>query len=122
MKNIHVFLFAVISFLFYIKPNISAQNPITENTSDSLTLVKVAQKTKVDNWVNPWDFSQPVYTWHGVELNSEGRVEELHLENNNLDGTISPKIGDLTSLKLLRFDNNNLKGSLVPAIKDLVNL
>ena len=74
-----------------------------------------------DGWVaddcgGPIDLS----LWYGVTLNSSGRVVELDLSNNNLNGyPLPPEIGLLTELEYLDLSNNTIgSGWLVPRPKD----
>ncbi len=66
--------------------------------------------TIIPNAGQAWDFTQPMDTWHGVELNSQGCVEKLILSYNNLQGDL-PNL-DLESLNELYCGGNNLTGDL----------
>jgi len=56
--------------------------------NDSLALVALYNATDGANWDNTWDLSQPMNTWHGVTLNTNGCVQRLDLYNNNLTGEL----------------------------------
>lgn len=56
---------------------------------DSLELLWIYKNTNPENWETKWDITQPARTWHGVEVNLEGRVNFVNLTNNNLTGDIS---------------------------------
>ena len=71
-----------------------------------------------DNWLT----DAPLDEWHGVEVNSRGRVTSLLLFGNNLEGTIPPELGGLTSLEKLFLPGNNLKGTLPPRLGNLWSL
>lgn len=55
--------------------------------------------TKSNNWNTGADLSQ----WHGVEVNSEGRVVKLLLEKNNLKGILFQE-GPVREQVLLFYD------------------
>jgi len=93
------------------------------STADSLTLVIFYNATDGPNWTNTWDLNMPMDTWMGVTLNASRCVTQLFISSNNLNGTIPPQIGDLSSLTSLKFPSNNLlSGSIPPEIGDLSNL
>jgi len=56
---------------------------------------------------------------YGVQLNANGRVSELDLQNNNLSDQIPDEIGLLTDLTTLNFNNNDFWG-IIP--RGLCNL
>ena len=59
--------------------------------------------------------------WHGITF-SNGILEKIDLNKNNLVGTIPGVIGDLVNLKLLYFGQNRLKGTLPSELSNLANL
>ena len=76
------------------------------------------------NWTNStnWTTDRPLEQWHGVSVDSEGRVTGLHLQENNLSGQLRPEIGALGSLEWLHLGGNNLTGPIPPEIGDLASL
>lgn len=101
---------------------VTVNNPVV--VSDSLALVALynstfgsSEWTNNTNWLNG-----PVSTWFGVSV-SAGRVTELSLTNNKLDGPIPPEFGQLTGLSRLILNNNpHLFGPLPSEFGKLVNL
>ncbi len=89
---------------------------------DSLALVALYNATNGPNWNNPWDLSQPMSTWSGVQTNAAGCVTTLWLINNNLSGSLPPEIGDLTSLTDLQLNDNQLTGSLPAEMANMSSL
>ena len=75
--------------------------------------------TQSDNWLT----SEPVGTWHGVTLDSEGRIAELDLSDNGLSGEIWGGIGELAHLERLDFSNNyGLESPIPNGVFDLAKL
>ena len=75
--------------------------------NDSLELVNFYKATDGANWINKWDFSQPMTSWNGVTL-TDGRVRLLSRSANRLKG-ILPDL-NLSHLQGLALDNNQLSG------------
>ena len=76
------------------------------------------------NWTNSanWLSEKPIGQWHGVTVNSNGRVTALSLSNNNLSGQIPPELGNLTYLQTLDLSNNDLFGDIPSELANLSNL
>jgi hypothetical protein len=89
---------------------------------DSLTLVQFFIATDGPNWTTTWDLNDPMTAWPGVILETTGRVAELHLNGNQLNGIIPFGFGTLTELKELSLINNKLTGSLPNSIGNLIKL
>ena len=53
---------------------------------------------------------------------SSGNVVTINLYYRGLQGTISPLVGAITSLKALRLDVNSLHGTLASSLGNLTNL
>ena len=95
---------------------------LTCRRQDSLELVRFYNLTNGDLWTNSWNLSQPMSSWFGVQLSTEGCVVFLDLDGlvdhnisvgagNNLSGILPNLI--LDSLEQLILGNNNLSGSIV---------
>lgn len=65
--------------------------------------------TRSDNWCS----DRPLNEWYGVETDAEGRVVELRLPHNNLQGGIAHEIADLVHLRILDLSYNKLDCELV---------
>ncbi len=95
----------------------------TQNsTLDSLALVALYNATDGTNWSSQWDFNQPIDTWHGVTLDANGRVRDLHLGGNGLSGSLPPEIGNLNAMTRLVLNANELSGAIPPEIGNLNSL
>ena len=76
-----------------------------------------------------WSADISIFDWYGIGLEStlEGaffrnRVVVVFLESENLTGSISPKLGDLTYLQELFLNDNQVTGSIPPELGNLANL
>ncbi len=74
--------------------------------------------TRSDNWLD----DAPPEEWYGVEVDADGRIVGLTLDDNNLEGELPAEIGHLSHLSHLALDNNNLEGELPPELGDLNEL
>src|SRR5688572_15290694 len=96
-----------------------AQQPV--NVQDSIALVDLYDSTNGENWSTKDGWKQgPVNTWYGVVV-TDGRITQLYLAENNLNGSIPPSFGNLTSMERLTLYNNQLS-SLPETFGNLVNL
>ncbi|WP_419949432.1 M66 family metalloprotease [Candidatus Palauibacter sp.] len=93
-------------------------------TADHAALEAIYATLGGPDWINDdnWLSGRPLDTWHGVEVDGDGRVERLDLEFNGLTGTLPPEIGDLDNLVYLRLPRNELSGSLPPELSRLPRL
>ena len=78
-----------------------------EFITDSLALIALYNSTDGPNWKNTWTITNDVIQWHGVTI-TDGRVTDLNLSSNSLNGPIPTEISNLTSLKQLDLSNNSL--------------
>ena len=98
----------------------SAQTVIT----DKAALVALYTATNGAKWTTntKWSTNEPLASWHGVTTNSDGRVTELDLNGNGLDGTLPAELGDLSELEQLDLGSNDLSGALPTELANLSNL
>ena len=91
---------------------------------DRAALVALYNATDGDNWhVNTnWLSDKPLWKWHGVGTNAQGRVDSLNLSAHRLIGPLTESIGNLTYLEYLDFADNNLSGPLTESIGNLTYL
>ncbi len=77
---------------------------------DREALIAFYNATGGPNWKDDtnWCSDQPLDTWHGVTTDSEGRVTEIGLNNNNLSGEAGNTLAPLTALTYLDLYSNNL--------------
>ena len=86
-------------------------------------LVALYNSTDGANWDDKsgWLVTNTPCSWHGVTC-ADGHVIQLNLYGNQLNGSIPPALGNLTSLKYLYLYDNQLSGSIPPALGNLANL
>lgn len=87
--------------------------------TDSLALVDLYNNTNGDDWFrNTYWLKDNVQTWQGITVENN-RVTEVYLERNNLKGSLTASIGELSALKKLNISRNEFNGNLP---KELGNL
>ena len=87
-------------------------------------LVALYNATGGANWRNNgnWLSNAPMGEWHGVTTDSDGRVTDLSLYDNQLTGEIPAELGSLTNLRWLQLHNNQLTGEIPAELGSLTNL
>ena len=90
---------------------------------DRAALEALYDSTGGANWTTStnWKIDDDLGAWHGVIVTSDGRVTELHLNNNNLVGPLPNALGNLTALVDLRLHENQLTGE-IPSLSGLTSL
>ena len=93
---------------------VQGQDPPTAAELDRAALEALYDSTDGANWTNStnWKIDDDLGTWYGVLVNSDGRVTDLNLANNNLVGTLPDELGNLTSLRALTLNKNQLTGEI----------
>lgn len=94
----------------------TATSSVSVSTSDSdrAALIALYNATDGSNWTNNtnWLSELPLGDWHGVKLDHDGRVSQLVLDQNNLQGSIPSEIGLLNELNKLSLRDNRVSGTL----------
>ena len=95
-----------------------------DDPGDRAALVAFYNATNGDSWDDNtnWLSDQPLATWHGISINSNGRVQGISLSENGLQGILPAEIGDLTNLKWLFLNGNEIRGEISDTITQLTNL
>ncbi|GLJ53068.1 hypothetical protein SUGI_1130530 [Cryptomeria japonica] len=102
----HLFLVLFSSTL----PQVAAQS-----NSDEQSLIAIKNSITLDpqNVFDTWIPSIHFCNWTGVSCDGEAhRVESLILDSFELQGTVSPSIGNLSFIKVLYLYNNSLNGEI----------
>ncbi len=112
------------------------RHPITLQITPNTCNISVSEKEALwdlysaangANWTNtlandkPWSNCIPVCDWYGVTV-VDGKVTELNLENNDLQGNIPSTISNLSSLESLNLSNNTLTGEIPASLGALIEL
>ena len=93
-------------------------------STDRDALVALYNATDGDNWANNanWLSDEPLGQWYGVTADGSGRVTELHLDENELDGEMPTELGGLSNLINLNLFRNQLTGEIPSELSSLSNL
>ena len=91
------------------------------NEKDRAALAALHGAAGGDGWTDSegWLDGAPLAGWHGVEIDSLGRVATLDLAGNGLAGRLPAGLGDLAALTALRVGDNALSGRLPRTLLDL---
>jgi Leucine-rich repeat (LRR) protein len=95
------------------------------NETDRLALLEFKAKIVGDPFMvlSSWNVTTHFCLWHGVICGRRHqRVKELHLQSQNLVGSISPFIGNLSFLRYLYLYNNSFSHEIPPEIGRLHRL
>lgn len=102
----------------------SSDDPVTcmDTGSDFEALMTLYNETNGNEWINNSNWgTQDVCTWYGVTCEN-GRVTELNLSNNNLNGCLPAQLCNLTFLESLELDRNQLIGHIPQELGNLTFL
>ncbi|WP_419943565.1 Ig-like domain-containing protein [Candidatus Palauibacter sp.] len=69
-----------------------------------------------------WLSDRPLGEWHGVSVDSGGRVTAIELRNNGLIGSLPLTLGSLTELRDLAIPFNGLSGPVPAQLSELAEL
>ena len=113
------------------------QPPLPTDASDREALIALYDATRGEYWYNNrngnevWDVDEvnsDISSWHGVTVNSAGRVTGLDLYSNSLRydrdhrNSLPPELGNLAYLWSLVLSDNDLRGRIPDAFGNLGNL
>lgn len=85
-------------------------------------LAAIYNSTDGDNWTDNtgWLEDCDVCNWAGVNCDADGRVIQLNLNDNNLNGTLPDRMDELTDLEwFFALSNPDLTGSIPPSLFEL---
>ncbi len=94
---------------------------LVPDENDVQALTTLYNSTDGDNWTNSWDITADPNEWYGVTWEN-GRVVNINLRDNNLQGTIPIEISGLDSLRMLILASNDLTGPVPSDIGQLDKL
>ncbi len=90
-------------------------------------LLDLYAATNGDNWTNtlagnqPWDINISVCDWYGVTV-EDGKVTNLQLPNNDLNGVLPENMGSLLHIKNIDLSNNQITGDIPVSMGSLLQL
>ncbi len=90
-------------------------------------LLDLYAATNGDNWTNtlagnqPWDINISVCDWYGVTV-EDGKVTNLQLPNNDLNGVLPENMGSLLHIKNIDLSNNQITGDIPVSMGSLLEL
>ena len=101
-----------------------ATPPATSTPTDQAALVALYNATNGHSWKDNtnWLNDRPTGEWHGVTTDGSGRVTELCLSGNRLEGGIPLELFSLANLEELYLSYNQLTGSIPLELGDLADL
>ncbi|KAM7469484.1 hypothetical protein LguiA_007667 [Lonicera macranthoides] len=93
------------------------------NQTDQLALLEFKHQISNNPVFNSWNTSLHFCQWKGVECGHQHRrVISLNLADQNMFGTISPHIGNLSFLRFIKLQDNHFHGEIPQQIGDLYRL
>ena len=107
--------------LLLIVGNAHAQGSVA---GDRAALEALYNATDGANWTDNtnWLSTEALSGWHGVVTDTNGRVTEVSLAQNELTGQIPSELEDLTNLITLYLGQNQLTGEIPSELGQLSNL
>ena len=95
-----------------------------DSSTDREALVALYNATGGPNWTDNtnWLSDEPLGSWYGVTTDESGRVTELDLFSNQLNGSIPVAVGNLSNLQGLNLSQGLLSGSIPAELGNLANL
>jgi Leucine-rich repeat (LRR) protein len=81
-------------------------------------------KTGGESWLNSngWLSLSNQCTWFGIDCGTDGRVDTISLNQNNLSGEIPDALSNLEQLSVLKLFDNALEGTVPTSLYQLSNL
>ena len=79
-------------------------------------MIALYNATNGSDWSNNehWLSDRPLYQWFGLKVNIDGRLTEINLGNNALDGNLPPELGDLDQLQVIDLNGNPKLSGVIP--------
>ncbi|XP_058724879.1 probable LRR receptor-like serine/threonine-protein kinase At3g47570 [Vicia villosa] len=124
----HFSFFLSIFFYVYFShaPNQTLAVTLTlQNQTDHQALLQFKHSITTDpnGVLDSWNSSTHFCNWHGITCNAmHQRVTKLNLQGNNLHGTFSPYIGNLSRLRNINLENNSFTGHIPHELGRLLKL
>ena len=103
-------------------PNRSVADCVALKLDELVALVGLYTSTGGQDWTKNenWLSQAPLATWYGVTVDADGRVAELDLSNNNLNGSLPSSLSKLKDLKKMNLEaNDGLVGPMPESLTEL---
>ncbi|KAM7469495.1 hypothetical protein LguiA_007678 [Lonicera macranthoides] len=114
--------FALFSIIFLLCQRGSTSAHLS-NQTDQLALLEFKHQIANNPVFNSWNTSLHFCQWKGVECgHRQCRVISLNLTDQNMFGTISPHIGNLSFLRIIDLQDNHFQGEIPQQIGYLYRL
>lgn len=102
--------------LFYAAGYANCSTVPQSSTEDILSLIEFRREitSYPRGFFRSWNSSVHYCSWNGITCSTRhpGRVRDLKLSNQSLEGRISPSLGNLTFLRVLDLSSNSFSGQL----------
>ncbi|XP_025605285.1 protein MALE DISCOVERER 2-like isoform X2 [Arachis hypogaea] len=112
-------------FLLMIKPSEESANFFTDDKANQvLTLMAIKNELNdPHNVLENWDSNSiDPCSWRMITCNLDGSVSVLGMPSQNLSGTLSPWVGNLTNLQSMLLQNNAISDQIATAIGSIEKL
>jgi hypothetical protein len=112
-------------FVNFFQPTIIVVASAFGNETDRLALLKFKDSIATDphGLLNSWNDSLHFCSWRGITCGKRHqRVTALILPNYDLNGTLSPYIGNLSFLRFINLQDNNFSGKIPQQVEHLFRL
>lgn len=105
-------------------PTVAATLPSTIRDKERTALTALYDATGGEDWKTSdgWLSNGPLNQWQRVATDESGKVTDLDLAANQLNGEIPTELGNLPNLKLLYISDNNLTGALPASLTGISGL
>ncbi len=105
-------------------PTVAATLPSTIRDRERTALTVLYDATGGEDWKTSdgWLSNGPLDQWQRVATDESGRITDLDLAANQLNGDIPTELGNLPNLKLLYISDNNLIGVLPNSLTGIFGL
>ena len=105
-------------------PTVNATRPRAIRDMERTVLTTLYDATGGEYWKTSdgWLSDSPLDQWQRVTTDQSGRVTDLDLSANQLNGEVTRELGNLSRLKLLYINENSLTGVLPQSLTGISGL
>ncbi|KAH9620213.1 hypothetical protein KSS87_021669 [Heliosperma pusillum] len=118
-----VILVLVVQYIYATEAQGTVKYPGNHTDRVSLLAIKNQLIDHPNGVLSSWNDSIPHCSWEGITCgHTHNRVTVLDLKSKGLAGTISPFIGNLSFLKIIKLYNNSLSGKIPKQVSHILRL